>query len=381
MQKDISAMMHLLSEGSVGISKQANMDFLDSMGADLSFSKSGIICEVLEANFLPVLERIFYMIKNPTFRKNSFEKIREIILESVKKAETDPSSIASIYFWRNHFSGTIFDYGIEDIISQIKNLTLKDIVSAHSQLNPNSVIIGVTGSFNSEKVKMALSKLTKNWKQGHATKELIMPEVNHEVAADIDIELLRDQTLFYLGSTSEISMEDQDYPYLILATYIAFVGFDSRMFKIREQTGLFYSYSGGFGINTGKTFSHNFVKTKFSPSNIMAGEKAIRSMLEDLLVSGITQEELEGAKRSYYCTALEQCANNLAITISFMKKIAQNIPLELSQEIFDKIFNATVEDVNQALIKHFKPELMTKIRVGTLPKAITKNLDIITELK
>lgn len=372
MQKDISAMMQLLAEGSVGISKQVNLDFLDAMGADLSFSKSGIICEVLEANFLPVLERIFYMIKNPTFRKNSFEKIRDIMLESLKKAETDPSTVAGMYFWKNHFSGTVFDYGFEDLFSQIKNLTIKDIVSAHDKMSPSSIILGVTGSFNSEKVKTAISKLTKNWKQDSISKELIMPKISHEVIADVDIELLRDQTLFYLGSVSDVSIDDPDYAYLILARYIAFVGFDSRMFKIREQTGLFYSYSGGFGMSPRKNFSEHFVKTKFSPSNLVAGENAIRSMLDDLLLNGITQEELDGAKRSYYCTVLEQCSNNLLTTISFMKKIAQNIPLELSQEVFDKIFNATVEDVNQAFRKHFKPELMTRIRVGTMPKNNSK---------
>lgn len=364
MNGDEILMAELLIEGSAGYTKKDHLCFFEAMGASHHFAPDKISCSVLDANFAPVLDRMFYVLQNPTFRKSAFEKVREILIGNAEQMKRDPARIASDYYNRCIFKNTEFDFGVDELIAQFKSLTIRDIVAAHGRINPSSWVIGVAGSFDVEKVKGLLYDFTADWKADESFEPKRLPRPNPDNLKNIDLPLLRDQAFFSLQAPSELTITSEEYPAMILASYIAFVGFDCRMFKVREQTGLFYASSGSFSTPAGLHFSDNYVKTLLSPGKLVEGEGAITKMLDGLVKKGITEDELRGAKRNYFNNMIDAYSNSRQAIGTLLNYAKRDLPIDFPKIIWGKIQECTVEQVNAALRKNFSVEKLCRIRVG-----------------
>ena len=367
--EDFDLMMHLLIEGSIGFSKQNHLDFFEAMGADVNFTGKGVTCSVLESNLLPVLERIFYILKKPTFRRDAFEKEREIIIGQIMQLQSMPDLLANRQFWQTVFQGTELDYSYQDFLDRLKKLSLRDVVATHDHINGAEVVLGISGKFREEEVITTLTKLTRSSKPLAAFVPKSLPEPSNQLLKDAELNLLRGQTLLFLGMPQKLAITDADYPLLRLASYVTFVGMNSRYFKIREATGLFYFCHGGFAADAGTTLSHSYVSALLSPDNLVQGEQALRDMFAKLVADGVNEEELAGAKRDYFNRLLDCYSNNLLTLETFLHYLARGLPLDLPQTIWTNVQNATVEQVNQALAKHFNPQKLCRIRVGDMGNA------------
>ena len=360
----LDLMMGMLLEGSVGYSKQDHLDFFASMGADVNFSKAGVFCKVLDSNVLPVLDRIFYIIKNPTFRREIFDKRKELLLSQIQRRQNSQHDIAMVYFWRNVFKDTEFDFGFEAMTSFVQNLSLKDIVSMHSMLNPYAVILGISGKINLETALANLDKVTKNWNQSVPYEAKVMSKPKLDQLENSDLQMLRDQVLLFYGAPSEINNLTAELPLIILANLMIFQGLGSRMYNVREQTGLFYGLSGCFAGATSNLFSLNYVMTLLSLQKLGEAESLIKGVLETAVNDGFSDEEIRAAQQTYANLLVNLYCYNAPIINTFVELAIVDLPFDFYKQMWAKIKDADSDKIKYALQKHINLDDFRRIRVG-----------------
>lgn len=360
----LGLMMQMLLEGSVGFSKQDHLDFFASMGASFSFSSGGIECTVLDSNLVPVLERLFYIIKNPTFRREAFEKCRDMAINQVQRSQYNPSDIARVYFWRNAFKNTEFDYGFETMNSFLMKLTIKDIVNFHMLLNPYALVLGVAGKMNSEQVLVYIDKFTKNWNQTVPYEPKVLPKPALNSIENSDLQLLRDQVFLFYAAPAEINIDTAELPMIILANFIIFYGLGSRLYKVREQTGLFYSITGSFAGLANKVFSLNHVSTLLGHANLNEAESLIKGVLESALQGDFSTEEINAAKQTYANILVDKFCYNEPLINTFVSLAARDLPFDFYKKAWLAIKKADSDSIKYALQKWISLDDFKRIRVG-----------------
>ncbi len=358
-------MMMLLFEGSKGFSKEDHETFFLNMGASVEFSRNGVSCSVLNSNFIPVLERIFYIIKNPLFKKDAFEKLRDNCVQSLQQKKDSNLSLAQDFAGINFFAGTEFANTIDDKIKFVKNLTLRDVVKHHASFNPPSALCGVAGSFKQDKVKAVLSKCSRSWCRDEIFEPKDLPLINIDAKFNEAIPLLRDQVLLYLVAPSLVNVSSPLKPYLNLASIIAFNPLGSRISEIREKGGLFYSMRGSFGAFN-KYFGLQFFYTNLNKDSVEEVEQQVLGVFKDLLENGITEEELKNAKSIIQGNVIKLISSSKALLYDAVENMLCGLSANHTNEYWLAVKNASVEDVNSALRAAVDINKFSKVLVGCI---------------
>lgn len=363
--RGLDIMMQLLNEGSVGISKKENLDYFSSLGASVSFNGDGICCSVLSSNFSQVLERIFYMIKNPTFKKDAFERLRDAALGDLERAKTDPASLARDVFGRKIFAKTEFDFGLDDKIELLKSMSIRDIMAFHHQLNPYGCVAGISGDFDVEEISKWLEKITKNWNQNASFQARSIPEIKNQNFNEQEyIKLLRDQTLLSWYSPSNIGIDSPKYPYYNLISHMVFGGIGSRIFKLRESTGLFYVCSGHFAAEAIKSFSVQRMFTLVNDENVEKTKDGISEIFKNIAKNGFFDDELMSAKVITQNRFIDMIYSEKSLISIFVNLAIRDLPYNFYEDYWNTIKNASVGEVNQIFATISDPKTWFLVGVG-----------------
>ena len=106
------------------------------------------------------------------------------------------------------------------------------------------------------------------------------------------------QAAVLLARRGQISVTDPNYAVLPLIYHLAFHSLGSRLFAIRERTGLFYGATGKLAHNASLTQpGMDLVATKVDPANCDKAIHEIQQMLHTLATNPqVSQQELDAAK-------------------------------------------------------------------------------------
>ncbi len=368
-QKCFSALTTtLLQECAKGLTKEDNIEFFNSHGAVVSFAQGTIWATVLSNNLHPVIERVFFILKNQDFNQAELEKQKTIMLEQMKHSLNDANVLAMKKASQNAFKNTPeYSESIEQEIEEIKKVSLEDIKSFYkSTLHLSNLVYGFKGQFDEASLLDQLNKETSNLPKFEPSSTILPPlKPNTGRLPDEEIKLMRDQVVIALGSYSTISWEHQDLPYLIIANRVMFNSLGSRIYQIREKTGLFYGAFGSWIGHLNKYCSSQFVMTKVNKSSLYDAESKIFEALNEFIDKGITEDELLNAKINIQNFFLDFQYNSMTITW-FVDMFDQNIPLNVYEKSWEIIKKTTVEEVNEAIKRNLTTKNFCKVVVGNI---------------
>jgi zinc protease len=152
---------------------------------------------------------------------------------------------------------------------------------------------------------------------------------------------------------------DPDYAALSMANYLLGSGGNSRLWaRIREVEGLSYDVRSSVTWNSFEPHSTWVASAIFAPQNQPKVEAAFREELARALKDGFTAKELaEGQRgllgfrrlsRAQDATLAGALAGNLHVGRTFMR----------AAEVDAQLQSLTPEQVNAALRRHIKPEML-----------------------
>ena len=193
-------------------------------------------------------------------------------------------------------------------------------------------------------------------------KDQVFPELMPIEPQVITKHMNRDQVVLMFACRS-ITRNHPDYSKLALFDRIFSGSMDSRLFKLRQRTGLFYSISGTLVSNSDQEPGLVLITTMVSLDRLEEAKKVIKETL-GTVVDDITQEELDTAKRAYLAGRLNSYSLNFMIASTFLYLDKFKLGDDFYDTMPAKLDLITLEDVKVAAKKVLVPEKIVTLQCG-----------------
>lgn len=328
------------------------------------------------AYFDTALELHADMLTDPQIPRKELEKERKVVLEEIAKDGNTPSK--KVYENLNQMMYSHHPYkrkviGSADVISTITREEILDYFNKfYAPSNMITVIVGdvdsaktaqkVEQAFNTE-YKKPIKKVFKSEHQLNSQKRMI--------------EYLDTQSGYLMMGFRGVSICDKETFALDVLAEILGGGKSSKFYRdIKEQKGLAYSISASNG-----SFRDDgifYISANFIPANADKLEKAIFDEITYIQKYGVTEEELNTAKKmieqdTYYS---RESTANISSELGYIIALTGNS--ELYKNYLDNIKKVSSADV-QAAAQKFLGVNRSAVSIA-LPKSM-KKLETKTEVK
>ncbi|MFA6527059.1 MAG: pitrilysin family protein [Candidatus Babeliales bacterium] len=340
---------------------------LELEGISLIPFTDGIGVKCLSSDLDKALGLLKELLLMPSFAKESIEKVRGFILNELDEYWDTPidfiDQIAKDIMYKGH-PYSKYPWGTKKSITA---LTAKDLKECYKKfVSPQGAQMIVVGDFKGIDIPERITKTFKQW-QGEEVGELQYPAITQPRVKTITRKMNRDQVALAFVAPSISRLDEHFYQAAILDTVVTGGGqavASSRLFALREKTGLFYGIGGSLLHQAKEKQGLVLIKTIVSPDKVEKARKLILQTLEDVKKNGITQDEFDMARRHLISSSVELFENNMqtALTFLFLKKYKLNFNL------FDKLssrLSIMKLDEIQVIAKQLcSTDKMITIRVG-----------------
>ena len=293
----------LLEEGTQNYSAGEISEIVESAGGTLStFSErdlSGISLYVSPEDLNVSLDLLREMLLFPRFPQDRFELERRKILNHLQALKDDPYVVGVNQFNRRIYANTPLQYPSLGIEESTERFQVDDVKNFHLQkYAAHKTIIVAVGAVSMEETFDAITKRFSSWESPEFSWSEV-PELRLQTRPIQDeLFMEKEQVTIFLGHLG-ITRCNVDYYALQVMDVILGngPGFTSRIpRKLREEQGLAYAtysdISGSSGVYPGRFLA--FIST--SAENRQRALDGVHSEIEDIVRSGVTQEELAVAQ-------------------------------------------------------------------------------------
>lgn len=341
--------------------------YLECEGISLIPFTDGIGVRCLSGDVVKAMELLKEILLMPAFAQSSIEKVRGFICNELDEYWDTPidciDQIAKEHLYKNH-PYRKYPWGNKKSITA---MTLKDLKECYkTNLSPRGAQLVIVGDLPSINVRELVEKHLGAW-DGPVIEDLEFPQVKVPCVKNIVKKMHRDQVALAFVAPSLSRLDKDYYAAAVLDTVVTGAGAgmaSSRLFSLREQTGLFYGIGGSLLYQAKEQQGLVLIKTIVSPDKTKKAQELVLKTLHDVKKNGITADEFDMARRHIIAASVELFENNMqiALTFLFLKKY------KLSFNLFDKLIATLsilkLDDVKNVAKQLCAPEAMTVIKVG-----------------
>ncbi len=366
--------------GGGGLSAQQVDEELEQFAGEVNISigrQSGSASlDVLSKDLTRGLQIFAGLLRAPAFEPARVELAKLQAIEGIRRRQDNPGSVVSREFVKVLY-GTEHPTARESTLDSVRRITRDDLVTFHrNTIHPNGIILGVTGDFKKEEMLAALREVFGDWKKG-AVPELKIPDVPEQDASRPAVRFINKETSQTHLRVGHLSIKESDPDYVPLAIANDILGgssFRSRLFNdVRTKRGL--AYSVGSRLNTGvhdqgvwlMRAETKLASTQEVVSRFVANMERMRTEL-------VTDAELAEAKEAYVNSFIFSFSSPSAIVSRLVELEYDGLPKDFLQQLREKVVKLTKEDILAAAKRHFHPERLKIVAVGSgeaLPKVLS----------
>jgi len=291
------------------------------------------------------------LLKDPNFSQSAFDKVKLLKLSRIKQKENDFDYIASLNLKLLVYKDTPLGHPSMGTKASLEALKLHDVegyIREHLVLRRAIVVIG--GDMSVEKAKQFATEALKPLAEG---KSEPLPFVKHiekpqQVVAKKDTK----QAYLYFSAPLHVKADDKDrYKAKVAAFILGAGGFGSRMMEeIRVKRGLAYSAYCRANINKSHTSLKGYLQTKLESQD--EALKLVKEVVADFVKKGVTQEELDQAKR--FISGSEPLRNEVLsqrLNRTFMEYY-QGLGIGYHEKELALIEKLTLQELNDFIASH-----------------------------
>jgi zinc protease len=361
----LSLLMEMLMEGSKGYSKDDNVEFFESRGISYSFSTAGVGLDMAKDEYENAFKRLIHVLLYPTFPKDAFAKVKENAQDSYERALEEPVAVAFRLLKHNLYKNHPYGWVFQDALKFISKLSVADMDRLHKEfIFPANYVLSISGDFDPKEMQEAITSIFKAWPADKGKSALVIPKRDVAKPENIDCKMLRDQSVLLLGAQSELTIKDPDIIPLKLLNYICWYSLGSRLYQLREQTGLFYNASGAWASGVSNEPGYNYLYAVLTPKTLAPSEKALHEIIDTIGRDGITQDELDVARQLYSKQLIDVATGNSTIARQLCGLEALNLGFDYYDDVLKRVQTMSVDELNAIARKYFTSKGMTRVRVG-----------------
>jgi zinc protease len=366
--------------GGGGLSSKQVDEELEQFAGDVNISigrQSGTASlDVLSKDLKRGLQIFAGLIQTPSFEPARVDLAKLQAIEGIRRRQDNPGSIVGREFMKLLY-GADHPTARESDITSITRITRDDLVAFHRKtIHPNGLMLGVTGDFDKSAMLILLQDVFGGWKRGEVPVLTIADVPQVKTAKPVVRFVSKDTSQTHLR-IGHLSIKENDPDYVALAIANDILGgssFRSRLFNdVRTRQGL--AYSVGSRLNTG--MHDQGVWLMRAETKLPSTQEVITRFIaniERIRAELVTDTELAEAKEAYVNSFVFSFASSSAIVGRLMTLEYDGLPKDFLQQLRARVIALTKEDILAAAKKHFHPERLTILAVGSgeaLPKLLS----------
>jgi len=342
---------------------------LEDRGTSLDFNASregvGISGAGLSANLPILIQTLADVLQNANFPTDQLELSRQRALTTLQVQLDDPDTLArrvfqqAIYPENHPFHSFPTD-------ASLKSISRDDVLGFYRQhYRPDTTTLALVGDFDPAKVKDLLNQAFGKWQADGKPPALNLPKVPLPQTSTRLNKVIpgKAEAVTYIGYNGISRKDPRFYAALVLNQILGGDTLASRLgTEVRDRLGLTYGIYSGFaaGINPGPFL----IEMQTAPTDAQKAIASTLALLKQLREKGITEPELNTAKRSITNSYPVELANPSEVT----SIIANNAVLGLSpaeiREFPRRIQAVNMEQIQQVIKDLIQPEKVVIVTAG-----------------
>jgi zinc protease len=317
----------------------------------------------LKADFDDVFKVFDDLLRGPEFRSDKVDLVQKEFFDAISRRNDEVGEIVGRETAKLAY-GAQSPYARVAEYKTVAAVTRQDLIDwHHTYVNPNNIILGIVGDFDSAAMEAKLRQIYGSWPKGPALKE-------------VDIEPMPAKPGYYLVqkedvNQSSISMvgvgirrDNPDY-YAVRVFNEAFGGgFSSRLFRsIRTEKGLAYSVGGGIGT----AFDHpGIVRLAMGTKSATTLEsiQALDEQIDNVATHPITEAEIKLAKDAILNSFIFNLDSPDKILRERMAYEFYGYPSDYLEKFRIGVDKVTSADVARAASKYLHKDKLAVLVVG-----------------
>jgi zinc protease len=366
----MSTFLHLLLlEGTTKRSAKELGRYIESQGMSLSSSSGLLSMEMLSQDFDRGLDILNEVVTEPAFKKEAIEKVRLHMFTELKEFWDTPSLFVDVLAKEAVYGDHPYSknrLGHKECIATFSRDMVTDFYSEY--MTPEDsvlIVVGDLSGYNEKSFQKTIKKHLGSWK-GKRVKNLIYPVITYKKPKSIHRSINRDQVVLALAAPS-ISRLDKDYDAMAILDFVftgGGISSSSRLYKLREQTGIFYTIGGSLMYGATDQPGMMFIKTVISPDKVEIAQDLIRKEMKKLREKGLFRGEAEFSVRSLISASVRvfESSRSIAKTFLFFKRCGMNFDLFDKRGAFLSILRLGA--INTVARRYCNENILSTIKVG-----------------
>jgi zinc protease len=351
--------VRLLETGTSSRSAMQLADEFAQLGSSLETSvgdDNSMIGAVTLAQYREkLLQLMTDLVTHPSFQPKEIERKKQQTLASLQKLVDNPTFYADLLMDQQIYGKHPYARYSLGTAASIKNISRTRIIrNYYEKVRPNNAILAVYGKIDGD-FKQAVKTAFGQWQRGSQKIKAVAEPVEVGVK---NLQLFSrnglQQAQIRFGELG-IPRNDADYLRLRLANLVLGGGFVSRLnSRVRDDLGLTYSIASQFEV---KKQRGAFEISTFT-RNDKVGEtiRNTQEIFKQFVAQGVSDAELAAAKAvliGQFPIAIET-TDRLAYNLLLLR--LYGVPDSYLKNFFEDVNSITVEQVNEAIHKHFSVE-------------------------
>lgn len=359
-----SFVSEMLLEGTKTYTAEEFARIVEAHGMDIKTSPGYIVITMLKEDLEPGLFLLTDMLTNALFETKAIERVRDRLLADIKHYWDSPSDFADQLVREEIYKNHPMSKNMLGTEESVKAITRDDLITYYKQfISPQGARLALVGDINEEELKKLLQRTVETWHGPHVP-DLEYPQTTSTLV-DKKHAINRDQVVLVFAGRS-IARHHPDFDKLLLFDQIFGGGvlgsMSSRLFQIREQSGLFYTISGSLLANAGEQPGMFVVKTIVSLDRLAEAEDLIKKTILNAAYD-ITDEELSQAKNALINARVDNFSTYKQIASSFLFLKKYNLPADFFDKRAEQLLTITKEEIQDA-VKKIVTSPMFLLKVG-----------------
>ena len=351
---------------------------LEDRGAKLDVTADGLRIDVsgqaLKNDFPTLVGVLAEMLSEPLFDPDEFEKVKSTLIGDMQRDLESTSQQASGALSRRLFPSDHPNYTPKTatLIEEAEAATLEQIKEYYREhVGARDFRMAVVGDVDHAAVESAVSDAFEGWAVhdapevfpvGAEPKAPGRSAVTMPDKANVDVRI---------GHALDLLRGEDDFERVFVANFILGGNFSARLMNhVRDELGLTYHIRSSMSGVTAKYHGQWRTTVTLSTDALEPGIEATREVIRRFVEEGATEDELDAMKT----TIAGAYQVGLATTTRIADKILANAEREFDVEYLDTfpdlIADLTLEEVNDAARRHFRPDDLHVAMAGTVPETV-----------
>lgn len=356
----------LLLEGTKNYPGHTFADEAESYGMSITSAPGAISVSMLAQDLEKALEFLNEMLMHATLTPEAIERGRARMLAGLKEYWDTPMQFSGQLVRQEIYKDHPYSKNPRGTIEGVQAITRDDILSYYKKyLSPRGTRMAIVGDTGTYDIKKELSEGLKEW-QGEEIKELSLPAISDVKWHEINHPILRDQTVLYYGALS-VDRSDSDYDKLLLFDQIFTGGvlssMASRLFDLREQSGLFYTIGGSLLSHVDKDKGLILIRTIVSNDRLKEAEVAIERVI-NTAIDQVSDEEFTEAQQAICNSLVNGFAANQHIAATLLALDKFGLPADYFDTRAEQLSKISKQEMQDVVKKYLTTDRFVLIRSG-----------------